>query len=269
MKVFLSGKIDREAGAWRDQILGVRWNAKAHKMLPEWVIPPPRPKLSEYDYGDLVVAPWPISKGVVLGRYDYVGPYRQEDDELNRKYAGDFHGTTARGQHGSMDSDVEDEVVLRCRQAILNADLVFAYVNRPDAFGTLVEIGYAAALGKYLLIYVDEEARWDWGDYWFAEKMASSRIYLRERADGLAEGEKARLALEQGILNFASASRTALEPRPPMIPEKFRLLPGNGPSTTADASIVQSFSQIARWSSDPRVRDEATRMLRRLQAEAK
>ena len=36
------------------------------------------------------------------------------------------------------------------------ADLVLAYFETPDAFGSLVEIGYASALGKEILIVFDE-----------------------------------------------------------------------------------------------------------------
>ena len=41
-------------------------------------------------------------------------------------------------------------------EGIRRADLVLAYFETPDAFGSLVEIGYASALGKEILIVFDE-----------------------------------------------------------------------------------------------------------------
>lgn len=56
-------------------------------------------------------------------------------------------------------------------RGIMNADIVFAWIDSPDCFGTLVELGYAHGLGKKCLVSFEKEDLADGIDvseFWFA-----------------------------------------------------------------------------------------------------
>ena len=55
--------------------------------------------------------------------------------------------------------------------AIQSADIVLAYINEADAFGTLAEIGYASALGKHVVLCLGPKA--DSRELWFVAKFAA------------------------------------------------------------------------------------------------
>lgn len=81
----------------------------------------------------------------------------------------------------------EDEVVMICKAQIDKAEIVFAYIDCQDCFGTLAEIGYAHAKGKTIIIkfkdYDLEEDMWfiskmqqkktDVSDWWIQEQLIS------------------------------------------------------------------------------------------------
>lgn len=62
----------------------------------------------------------------------------------------------------------QSRVVELCFAAIRSSDLVFAWIESPDAYGTLVELGYAKAQGKQIWVAGPEY----YSDLWFAYQMA-------------------------------------------------------------------------------------------------
>ena len=61
------------------------------------------------------------------------------------------------------------EVVTLCKKQINEAEIVFAYIDCADCFGTLAEIGYAHAKGKTIIIlFASDELK---KDMWFIDKM--------------------------------------------------------------------------------------------------
>lgn len=95
---------------------------------------------------------------------------------------GCYHGD---GKHGvgavnSVHSDDEwggcmgnffsrDDVLNICKRQINKAEVVFAYIDCEDCFGTLAEIGYAHALGKDIVIHFKNEHLQK--EMWFVDKM--------------------------------------------------------------------------------------------------
>jgi hypothetical protein len=66
---------------------------------------------------------------------------------------------------GAYDGPVRrDQVLERCRQAVARCDVVFAWLEDTTAYGTLVELGWADALGKTIWV---ASPSW-WRDLWFA-----------------------------------------------------------------------------------------------------
>lgn len=95
---------------------------------------------------------------------------------------GCYHGD---GKHGvgavdSLHSDHEwggcmgnyytrDDVLNICKSQIDRAEIVFAYINSNDCYGTLAEIGYAHAKGKDIVIaFSDKKLK---TEMWFVDKM--------------------------------------------------------------------------------------------------
>lgn len=259
MKVYLAGKMDLEYGSWRDAILGTVYDYDAQRPMPRWEA------VANNDLDDVVngyVKPeWPKAPNRhVLRLHDYVGPYRLTHVRASEsKWFGDFHGSSWKGQHGQMDPEEQQMIADECEAALRRADLVFAYINRPDCFGTLVEIGLARAFGKYVYVVFEDGAEWSWDDYWFVAFLADSEA---QQWDVLGDnppadpGERALAFFKDALIKWTGR------------PEQQRPLalvsqqPETALALVADAA--RSFSQIARWSADPRVRDEAQRMLKRI-----
>ena len=94
---------------------------------------------------------WPVLEGAVFG-HDYVGPYFISCDH------GCYHGAEQHGLRTSFGTSCTDEsyaradIVSSCLSAIDKADLVFAWIESTDTYGTLFELGYARAKGKRIVI---------------------------------------------------------------------------------------------------------------------
>lgn len=108
-----------------------------------------------------------------------------------------YHGPTRHGR-GSGDpmacglgGEPRDLTVMRCQQWIRSADVVFVWLNSTDAYGTLVEIGYAKAIGKPVFIAVDMVSTNEENlanpyreDMWFACHMADKVVETPNHNDG-------------------------------------------------------------------------------------
>jgi nucleoside 2-deoxyribosyltransferase len=72
---------------------------------------------------------------------------------------------------------LEDPLGLQNRGEVFNtnlerirrADAVFAYIDREEAYGSAVEIGYAKAIGKPIFVGFSPDAPWQ-DDMWFAAR---------------------------------------------------------------------------------------------------
>lgn len=134
--------------------------------------------------------------------FQYAGPYFLADDH------GCFHGPHSHG-FGALhwpdcsSGDVSDDVARAsetkygnggdwaktreitrrsCMGWLDSADVVFAWIESYDAYGTLVELGYAAARGKPIFLAFDlmydgprgpDSPSSTWNDWWFAEHTAT------------------------------------------------------------------------------------------------
>lgn len=64
------------------------------------------------------------------------------------------HSPQAHGITGGciVTSAGREETIRLCIQALEESDVVFVWLDAPDAYGTLVELGYAKALGKRVIV---------------------------------------------------------------------------------------------------------------------
>ena len=267
MKIYLAGKMDAEHGAWRDALIGDRYVPGVDRRFPAWEL---AHKIDpDYDIHDLDVLPWPkVPNTYVLGVHEYVGPYRWTfaPVEPQNKHLGYFHGSEGFGNHGYDMSDDRGRrlIVEECTNAIARADLVFAYLNSPDCFGTLAEIGMAKAMGKFIYVAIEQSAEWDGTDYWFIEELAGAyrNVLSMDNDDRVMLGHHFEGDRIRDVFKDAIVAWTARPGKPGLVAlvDEDR----TAPYIRAMQESAHSFSQIARWSSDPRVRNEAQRMLKRI-----
>lgn len=152
LRIYLAGKIAK--GGWRDELVGPRAGA-----------------LSPSDWREA----WTDLPQAILGVHTYVGPFFVGCDHgcahgagthgaglgpyagTKGQYATGFAEAAEEGEHyedaawgcaGETTPENLDVLIMRrCLGAIRRADLVFAWVDAMDAFGTFAELGYARGIG--------------------------------------------------------------------------------------------------------------------------
>lgn len=273
MNIYLAGKVDATNGAWRDALLGKVYVPEARRYAPRWELV----RNWDHDLNRAAVPPdWPTAPNTfVLDLHNYVGPYRvtYHDSEGSNKSTGYFHGTTWIGAHGQMEDGDKAEVVHHCKEAIQRSDLVFAYINTPDCFATLAEIGYAVALQKYVHVLVEEYAEWEYDDYWWigqlVDQYVSGHWWHIEHPDCAEDfgggpcgrphrGDPADFIRDRFRDAIVQWTGRPNKPAPLALVQKFDNWEREA------ATYGESFYQIYKWTADPRVRNEAARMVERI-----
>jgi len=95
-------------------------------------------------------------------------------------------------------------VLNQCLSQIQKADMVFAWIDDGEAYGTIAEIGYAKALGKKVWIGMSEDMEQLY-DTWFVEHMADALVYAKSAGeayaslDGFSDEQKKMDALVKGL----------------------------------------------------------------------
>ena|SRR5215472_17231012 len=159
MRIYLAGKISK--GDWRHKVMSASVD-HISKSFEEWN------------------RPWSSRRAKCLN-HDYVGPFFTSDDH------GCSH-SVGRGVHGNADAScfISDEnavqqfILRECLSAISTADLVFAWLDELDAYGTYAELGYARAKSVLTVIGVGEWLRRrsdGWKQLWFVARMADHMVW--------------------------------------------------------------------------------------------
>src|SRR5581483_9440880 len=98
----------------------------------------------------------------IFGSHDYVGPFFLSCDH------GCYHGPSSHGY--GYGPDAQHRLVSGlCLGALHRADLIFAWIDSRDCYGTLVELGYAKSMGKRIVIAGPRYFK----DLWFCYALAS------------------------------------------------------------------------------------------------
>lgn len=152
-KIYLAGKIS-----------GYDWRSKVVTGLD-------RLRIDDFD-------PWPVLPAAVCGFWDYVGPYYTPFSDLADRVGysgkpheigpaldelriGRDHGLVNFNGHHNFD---HRGVHQRCLTAIDTCDVFFLWIDQPDCIGSFVELGYAKARGKKIVVVHSEIDH----DCWFA-----------------------------------------------------------------------------------------------------
>jgi hypothetical protein len=129
---------------------------------------------------------WPVLEHAIFGEYDYVGPFLYGCDH------GCYHGT-----HGMAPSEKgccgrggfeRAEIVRRCLDAVRRADLVFCWLEAPEDYGSMIEVGFALALGMQVAIGAAAAELAE--SHWFASSASSLAM-------AVGPEEALRVALER------------------------------------------------------------------------
>jgi len=151
-RVYLAGKISKND--WRHSLAHLEWNDNGER--PEWG------PASMRGYAHL----------------ECVGPFFIRCDH-GCAHGPSSHGVGANGLgDGCLQSPLRRyQVVGRCLDAIDRCDVLFAWVDDPTAHGTLVEIGYARAAGKFIVVathpHISPTVQ---HDMWFAFSVATVTV---------------------------------------------------------------------------------------------
>ena len=132
-RIYLAGKIDKND--WRHHII---------------------PQLRRHEY---------CLEPIRMYGFIYVGPFYKSCDH------GCFHTDGSHGILGRQQKHrrmAQLQVRNTCYEAVKNCDIFILYINSRDAFGSLVEVGWAQALGKKIVvIYAPGIATPNDNDFWF------------------------------------------------------------------------------------------------------
>ena len=105
--------------------------------------------------------------------FTYVGPFFVANNHGNN------HGRNRHGavcNNNSYDQNYEQLDVIRNNMAALEAaDLVFAYIDAKECYGTLFEIGWAAHKGTRVVVVFPP--RFKSSDFWYSAMQADSLRY--------------------------------------------------------------------------------------------
>lgn len=89
---------------------------------------------------------WPVLRDAIFHEHDYTGPFFVSCDH------GCYHGDTTHGlgidlPACSGEGEERDVVVDRCLTAIRGSSFVFVWLDGPEAYGTIAEMGFAKGIG--------------------------------------------------------------------------------------------------------------------------
>lgn len=154
LNIYLAGKISKND--WRHQIVnGLR-----------------RVSRSFFGYSDINEIKWPILKNSIFKYFHYTGPYFIGCDH-GCFHDSHSHGWANEGDCGDTASEDSYYAVYElCKTAIHNSDLVFAWIDSTESYGTFAEIGYAAGLKKTIVTAFEKNIP----DLWFINQMGNGII---------------------------------------------------------------------------------------------
>lgn len=146
MNIYLAGRCDTN---WRSSILDVDLLTLS---------------ISEYD---LVDDDFPVYPNIIRGIHNYTGAFPIMIDD---SHACD-HGIRSKTLGHNPVSDQGLALQRNCFRAIDTSDIVFAWIDRAELYGTVAEIVYAATKGKRVwLAFADQSLE---QAYWFAAHCAT------------------------------------------------------------------------------------------------
>ena len=167
----LAGKMGRSARGWRSRILlpDIGWDKITNLN---------RALSFDFEHPGLGAVVWPIV---------YAGPFEISEEGMaghgEGEHASGFYDDSDHGGNQAFDSYARKQypglsvpdalrrlVFDQCRARIQQSNIVLAYLTEGTEYGTLVEIGIAHALGKFVWVGMSPDL--DNKEFWFAQAAA-------------------------------------------------------------------------------------------------
>jgi len=145
---YLAGKIS--GTDWRDSIVP-GWSEENHSYQYNAAF-------LEYD-SDKKWAIVPNACTVLGAGLHYAGPWWNDLDSCGHSNARTSSGRHGYGSQFNPESSAirSSEILEAVHAAIAGSDMLFAWIDSGDCYGTIYEIGYARAMGKPVVVGVSEE----------------------------------------------------------------------------------------------------------------
>jgi len=169
---YLAGKIT--GTTWRDSIVP-GWSKENHSMTYHEAVLEPQWR------GDHEWDPVLVEVSEELADISYLGPWWCE---LAGESGGHGHVLCMSGPHASISPDLETtnaekeevraDVSILVHRAILGSDLIFAWVDSEDCFGTVFELGLAEGIGKTIVFA--SPPSFDASELWLSSRFAHYRV---------------------------------------------------------------------------------------------
>lgn len=163
LRIYLAGSISQQC--WRHSIV------KGLGTI-DGVNGPPCPNTCDgdgFDFPDY----WPILERSIFDTHHYVGPFFSRCDHNCDNEGGCYYGPDSHGVRAAKIEEGHRQVVQLCLDSIHTADVVFAWIDSNDCYGTITELGYAKAVGKNVCVAGPRRFR----DMWFLYTMADFAVF--------------------------------------------------------------------------------------------
>jgi nucleoside 2-deoxyribosyltransferase len=122
-----------------------------------------------------------LQADIAIWRQAIFGPYTSSGDSGSEYVSWDcigrfyYAGPSILRSHGAA---CEVNLVDACLKEVAAADVVFVHIDTQRTIGSLVEAGYAAALGKPVFVwFLTEQLRWE---YYFLKDLADEHAITNE-----------------------------------------------------------------------------------------
>lgn len=135
---------------------------------------------------------YPVLKNAILGQHDYTGAYFSTHHGVDP-----FVDPAKHQDQGSNMAGAFSRIYHRDIEAIHDSDIVFAYLESFDCYGTIFELGYAAAIGKIIGIGYASPAMIPREEFWFVEQSGS--VTLPEYESWSARGQLMQFLDRRGL----------------------------------------------------------------------
>ena len=180
---YLAGKIT--GSTWRDEI------------VPWWSLENHSSTYSQAYFGYEEDNSWAVVPNVctVLDGVSlhYSGPWWRDqlchgtslESGFPHGYAEPSHDGSGKDKDSDVVRNLQRETAIAASRAIISAQMLFAWIDSQDCFGTLVEIGYAKGLGKVVVVAFSEDI--DAAELWFARSAADYSVTAKSAGDAWAE----------------------------------------------------------------------------------
>jgi len=193
-RIYFAGKVEK--GGYREKLFshGVMSKGRHDATLLGHTIDYVGPFAVSCDHGCFHGATshgFGLNNGRPVRRCNICSAPRNDERPESENYAGDCHEYCGMeddceccGRVGDEEFDGESVsapyVVRRCLSQIYMSDIVYAWIDSFDCYGTLMEIGFASALGKKVCVEISGTLEGS-GELWFMKHLPGAVVSFADK----------------------------------------------------------------------------------------